>query len=1448
MAVVFTYGANFIPIPQRLQLPSEKENVTVFLLSNSFEYDIEMIKGFPSPKAAYKTYLLPYRLHDKIGERLIRYNMTQQEYVRRQQYVNQQKLIPQLTHIRYPYPKTIKENIYIPISDYMNLMDQVLSNMSPQYIRSNIYHMFEQFFRQFNFSQKKVIWIDTTRFHLTKTPGVSALQSNLINALISSYIVNDPEQIKKLQGWYIVFHTPECDYRFDLGYYEKRDEVRLKSMMQKLGYESKAAIHEDINSSDSFDTDEDGNQSLTDPSMGEDEEAELTEDINKTEDETAPVENENTEEEVVNKEDEDEVRSQPLRAKNVTNSLFHTIQALKHQNTTSGLTTSVMGPTDETADEKQERDSVYNAKTVDINTKLQQRITPSTEIVDNYRTISDDIRNASINKPVENKILNDAAKNASGSRQATNQEDVMNTVTSAREQKIREKVGQVKLNNVSFNTINSITDIPMPAPTRPNNITTTNTAAQRGSSFANMQKEYEDKLLERDIVAVLTKLSTIPDGFYVTDVQISDISTVTTMMNNWKITLRNKKSDKQSVINVRIPKVNNSRFYYNGIWYNIGKQDFPIPILKIDKKTVIMTSNYHKITVSRHDTKSLVDIASFVKVIKTLNQGERNPYVKPGSSIGANSKFVSTVDYDEYAKMWYSFINKEAGCEIYFSRQDCLKRYSFVTVNENEFCCGMINQVPVVINTDTGLTRQGKSLTETMLMTMPTHLQEAYAKNKPGKMTMYAEIKIEVVFPLGVAIAAWEGISSLLKRSGAKHQFVDSRSRDPKYIIIPFKNKHLAIENTIANQLIFNGFYRISTKSFDYEMFEDPIMNPNSIYVDIFNQHFFKTYSQLTTFIANYNFFVDAITEDVCSHYNIPTDIAGMLIYSANLLADNSFMKESNSSLYRIRSSEVIPAIFHYTLARAISKYNNRLGSKARDNNLQYNPNELVAELLEINTVNPMSALNPMIELHTREEVSKQGFSGVNNDRAYSRERRSYDQSMVGKQALSSPNSGNVGIKRQLTAEPKVESVRGYTSTKTIDDNYNDFELASFSELLTSGTVSRDDAIRTAIATSQTGHIVSTDGAQPTLVSNGADECVPSYLTDEFSVVAEENGNVVEIADGYMIIQYAKKGKKAIPISDRYSFNSGSGFYVNNKLIPNVEAGQSFRKGDVLAYHEKFFSKGNDGVVRLNIGPLAKVAFMGLYSTYEDAGIMTAKMSKKLSTSLTMMQLTKINATDDIESIVKVGTEVEIGDPLIVFGMGDTGDKAVDNFLKAFGGDMDPLDKAKRVVKSKHPGKVVDVRLYTIKPNEKLSPSLANIFNEYYRENIKKRAILDKHDKHDTVYKLDTLYTLPTKPLTGTSIKGITADVIIEVYIEHADNVSVGDKAVVYGASKQIISEVVPEGLEPYSDFKTDEEISMLVAPSSILKRMIPSVTILAGANKVLLEAKRKMKDIWQSQ
>ena len=100
--------------------------------------------------------------------------------------------------------------------------------------------------------------------------------------------------------------------------------------------------------------------------------------------------------------------------------------------------------------------------------------------------------------------------------------------------------------------------------------------------------------------------------------------------------------------------------------------------------------------------------------------------------------------------------------------------------------------------------------------------------------------------------------------------------------------------------------------------------------------------------------------------------------------------------------------------------------------------------------------------------------------------------------------------------------------------------------------------------------------------------------------------------------------------------------------------------------------------------------------------------------------------------------------------------------------------------------------------------------------------------------------------MKGPTIKGVTCDVLIEFYIAHDDEVSVGDKCVVYAASKQVISEVIPAGQEPYAESTPNEEISMFVAPSSILKRMIPSVVMTASANKVLVELKKKIREIWE--
>lgn len=1384
-------GKNLQQMHYPYALPDQQDNVVVFLMAGSYEYDLEMIKKMPPPRTNYKNIIIPYSVSSKIGPMNFNYKLSQEEYKKRVEYLMKQKMVPQLKVEPWPIKRTSITNVYVPISDVCYQLNRIIREVSPEYMETNVVGMMNTLAQMFSGAKRRIWVVNTDRVKIYDGSNKEAGNADLINALLTSCIAG---KCKTNNDTTVILRGSGSDYKMDLRTMSPNDAEAVQNVCSQIGVAFKGVSSKPV--------------SLKGSSIDE-----LMDEVNADTNETDQGED----------------------ATATNGGAGNLRQSLRNIRDKYGIDAQTA-----------EKDELYNAKTFEINASLIHRISPNENSVSDYKRISEDLEKGG-DHPVENQLINQASSQLASSRAATNDQNTMNTITSARELRLRSNIGQIRLKELNVGSVSSVTDVPLPPPIKPLKLTTTNRGAMRGTSFPKIAKEYEEKMLDQDIVATFMTLQKLPEGFLVTNVEVTDISDSTSMIHNWKVSLKNKRTGSQSHINIRVPKMINGKFLYNGSWYTIGKQDFPIPILKINKKNVILTSNYNKITVSRYDTKSLVDLTMLMKAIAQKNDASgKNPFVKYGSSTVTNSRFISTIEYDEFAKKWYSYENKERKCRIIFNRDQCLKEFSFVNVNENEFCCGMLDQVPIVINTETGLDRHNRTITDIILPTLPEDVYKAYNKAKPAKLSMYAEIKVMgIMIPLGVSIAAWEGLPSLLKRSGAQYRYIGPREEATGFMKIPFKDKTLAIQSTVQNQLLFNGFYRINTRQYSTTDFDSTIMQDNSVYVDIFNQLFFKQFSQRTTFITNYHFFVDAITEDVCRHYKLPDNLCDMLIYASNLLADNNYTSENNASLYRIRSSEIIPAMIHHSLAVAISKYNNTPGSKFKESKLKYNPNEIMTMLMAVETISTSSALNPMIELHETENVSKKGFGGVNQDKAYSEAKRSFENSMVGKIAISTPNSGNVGINRQLTVDPKLESVRGYTKTEGIDADYNDLQLASFSELLTPGTVSRDDAIRTAIATSQTGHILPTDEAEPVLVSNGVDELVASYVSDEFAVTAQENGKVLEITDGYMIVEYQSKKKQAIPVADRYSFNPGSGFFVDNKLKSNFEAGDTFEKDDILAYHEKFFSKDSSGMVRMNIGPLAKVAFCGTYATYEDAGLITEKMSKRLGTHVTMRQASKLNATDDVESIVKVGDEVEIGDPLIVFGLGDTGDKAVDAFLKAFQNDKNAIDTAKRVIKSKHAGTVKEIRMYTTKGMDKLSPSLFELFDAHFKENIRKRKILDKHDKSNSVYKLDTLYSLPTEPIRGQSIKGQHCDVMIEIYIEHGDEVSIGDKCVVYAASKQVISEVIPEGQEPFTESDPEHEISMFVSAGSIMKRMIPSMIITASANKVLVELKRKIAKMW---
>ena len=369
--------------------------------------------------------------------------------------------------------------------------------------------------------------------------------------------------------------------------------------------------------------------------------------------------------------------------------------------------------------------------------------------------------------------------------------------------------------------------------------------------------------------------------------------------------------------------------------------------------------------------------------------------------------------------------------------------------------------------------------------------------------------------------------------------------------------------------------------------------------------------------------------------------------------------------------------------------------------------------------------------------------------------------------------------------------------------------------------------------------------AAPSLISNGFDEAIQFHLSDDFVVNAEEDGKVIEINEklGFIVVQYKSGKVKAISVDTEVVKNSAGGFYLANKLVPTkAKVGDTFKKDEPLAYHDKYFKYSQTNGLRYAMGALAKIAFVSTYNTYEDGGICTASLADKLQTEIVFEEKAMFDKDHDIISIVKIGDKVNIGDSLVKFGR-TTEDAELAKYLTKLSEENKRmlLEETKNDIKTKHAGEIVAIKVYSLLEPSKLTPSLGNVVKQYFDRNISKKEYLSKFDKSDGIMKAGYLLTGSTEAIKNkyNKIKNIATTVLIEFYIKAKDIPKVGDKIALYSANKQIISQVIPKNFEPYSELHPNEPIECFSSPGTISRRMTSFSLVAAACNKVLIELKR---------
>ena len=992
------------------------------------------------------------------------------------------------------------------------------------------------------------------------------------------------------------------------------------------------------------------------------------------------------------------------------------------------------------------------------------------------------------------------------------------------------------------------------------------------SKFVNFDRAYTEKKLQADIDAAVGQLSNASVGAFVVEKTEEDTSTPLDMKKTVTYILEDEWGGRHK-IKLDIPIIYEDKYIWkNGQKLLLGHQQIMMPIVKSNATDVVISTWYNKLTLRRegvNDTRT-----SSVKRFMESNNARFG--IKLGNAAAKNrdNHFSSTLDIDMYAKQMLGF---HIGHTVFvLDRQELEKRINEKMPNATiGVGASGTNAIPVGYNVSKGeiiYVTDDRSLTDIILSMLSTEERTKIAKaskSREQKM-LRTNVKImDVMVPIALLLFFYEGFETVMKKADIKYTVLDKATDDPstvdrsKYEILECADKYIVWErNPIWNTMFMNSLTRCGLEIFDYEELQNPETYANII------SNYYTSKNAINSLMQFYDFMIDPATKEILEDFELPTDLVSLILLGNKMLATNDFTAINNASAFRVRSNEIIAEAVYDTITAAyfnFRKTQGKMGRKRSPDKIDVKQNAVMDIVTRVSSLtNEASVLNPILELEKARGITPRGPRGVGKERAMTENKRAFDDSMLGIMAMTSSPDSKVGVNRQLTMEPRITSTRGYVTpgSKEDVDELSSANLLSAAEMLSPPGALHDDGPRTSMSFKQSQYMLPIDGSCPVFFGNRMEEVVPYHMSREFVITAKDDGQVVDIKDGLIIVQYKDGTYDSIDINPKMKKNASSGFYIRTHMVSKLNTvGQKFKKNEVIANDPRAFTKNtHDLSASMNIGVPIKLAIVPNYDIYEDSAPITQKLSEKFTTYMSMREEVGIPAQSFIQSIVNVGDRVEVGDALIVYDpahedeetnafLNEIRDKFGDNIYDVMNLESMPQ------VRTEYAGTVAAIEIYTSVPVEELSPSLQEVYRKLTKLSSKRVTTLNQYSNEGDMKYFKCGRIIDDAPevvppdyqnrVKGVMIGDDGRGVVIFFYIEFKDIAKTGDKGSAFTALKFITSHVIPKGKEPYSEYHPSEEISTFLSPSAILARKTPSIIKTMFANKCLIEMSRKAFDMF---
>lgn len=952
-------------------------------------------------------------------------------------------------------------------------------------------------------------------------------------------------------------------------------------------------------------------------------------------------------------------------------------------------------------------------------------------------------------------------------------------------------------------------------------------------SFVNFDKNYN---IDKDIVNIFKFFSECTRPISIVDIKAEDNSTSEDRLSLYTVNMEDYRG-KRYTIKLDIPIMEDNRFLLRGNNKSIQTQFFNMPIIKTELDTCQLISNYKKIFLYRFgDTngKSLPAVSKLIKAAKKYT-GRKLKFI-PGNNTKVCSRYKLPIDYIDLSGI-FSRIESDSWI-IYFNQDEIRSLY---TIEENKGIPFAYNKK---INAVEYISSQDRStfiniICDAIFAECP-EFKDLFASMTRPSICAYSRAsimssKIPVVIICGYHI----GLRSTMDRAGIEYKIVSKLDRETKsdvnYDWIQFNDGYVVYKVDYESSLLMNGLKDCSTEIYNIEEIDN-----KNMYLEFLDNYGGRIKADgLDNF---YDLFVDPMIKESLEYYKLPTNYIDILLYGSSLLNDNKYIKHTDTSSRKLRRYQLVSVYAYQVLSTAYGSYATQLKHSRQAAEFNVKQSAVIDMFLADTITSDDSCINALRDVETTNAITTKGPSGMNADRAYSIDKRAYDDSMVNVLGMSTGFAGNVGVTRQSTINSNV-TPDGYVKQKNENDEMNDSNTLTATEALIPFGSTRDDPMRTAMSFIQTSkHSVRTEESDPLLVTSGADEVMPYLTTDKFAFKAKDNGVIKDITNEYIIVEYQNGKCDYINLKETIEKNSDGGYFVPLKLDADekLKVGVKIQKNQILAYDKYSFSNsvGESNNIAYNVGKIAKVAIINSDEGFEDSGIISESMANKLATRVDLQYTSIVNKDSTIFKIAKVGEHIEASDDLLIWQDAFDDTDAEEVMAGLIGDGEDVSDIGKRKLKSEVTGVLKDIKIFRTVDIEELSPSIKKIVNAYEKP-IKDKAKILK-DNGISISKLPAHYPLAPNG----KLKKAQDAIIIEFYVEYLDTVGVGDKIVYNAANKAVEKGIFPIGKEPYTEFRPNEKIDAFVSVTSISKRLVSSTLIYGGLQKLMVELDRSVKDI----